>query len=120
MLLARRGAPPPGPHSPRRGVEPLDGLTGAVIARLFRHKSAPLKAALLDQRLIAGLGNIYVCEALHRARLHPEAPAGSLAKPDGRPTAKANALAKAIVTVLEAAVEAGGSTLRDYAQTDGR
>ena len=107
-------------HFARMGVEPLDGLTGAVIARLFRHKSAPLKAALLDQRLIAGLGNIYVCEALHRARLHPEAPAGSLAKPDGRPTAKANALAKAIVTVLEAAVEAGGSTLRDYAQTDGR
>lgn len=107
-------------HFARMGVEPLDGLTGAVIAQLFRHKSAPLKAALLDQRLIAGLGNIYVCEALHRARLHPEAPAGSLAKPDGRPTAKANALAKAIVKVLEEAVAAGGSTLRDYAQTDGR
>ena len=64
-------------HFARMGIEPLDGLTGAVIARLFRHKIAPLKAALLDQRLIAGLGNIYVCEALHRARLHPEAPAGT-------------------------------------------
>ncbi len=73
-------------HFSRMGVEPLDGLTGAVIARLFRGKIAPLKAALLDQRLIAGLGNIYVCEALHRARLHPEAPAGILAKLDGRPT----------------------------------
>ncbi|MGU3665242.1 bifunctional DNA-formamidopyrimidine glycosylase/DNA-(apurinic or apyrimidinic site) lyase [Methylobacterium sp. A49B] len=106
-------------HFARMGIEPLDGLTGAVIARLFRYKIAPLKAALLDQRLIAGLGNIYVCEALHRARLHPEAPAGSLAKPDGRSTPKANALAKAIVQVLEEAVAAGGSTLRDYAHTDG-
>jgi formamidopyrimidine-DNA glycosylase len=107
-------------HFARMGLEPLDGLTGAVIAGLFRHRIAPLKAALLDQRLIAGLGNIYVCEALHRARLHPETPAGRLARPDGRPTAKANALAKAIVAVLEEAVEAGGSTLRDYARTDGR
>ncbi|MGH1587011.1 bifunctional DNA-formamidopyrimidine glycosylase/DNA-(apurinic or apyrimidinic site) lyase [Methylobacterium phyllosphaerae] len=106
-------------HFARMGIEPLDGLTGAVIAQLFRHKLAPLKAALLDQRLIAGLGNIYVCEALHWARLHPETPAGRLARPDGRPTVKANALAKAIVRVLEEAVEAGGSTLRDYAQTDG-
>ena len=106
-------------HFARMGVEPLDGLTGAVIASLFQGKITPLKAALLDQRLIAGLGNIYVCEALHRAKLHPEAPAGSLAKPDGRPTASANALAKAIVAVLNEAVEAGGSTLRDYARTDG-
>ena len=106
-------------HFARMGVEPLDGLTGAVIARLFRGKITPLKAALLDQRLIAGLGNIYVCEALHRARLHPEAPAGLLAKPDGGPTREADALARAIVRVLGEAVKAGGSTLRDYAHTDG-
>ena len=106
-------------HFARMGVEPLDGLTGAAVARLFRGKITPLKAALLDQRLIAGLGNIYVCEALHRARLHPEAPAGILATADGGPTARANALAKAIVRVLNEAVEAGGSTLRDYARTDG-
>jgi formamidopyrimidine-DNA glycosylase len=106
-------------HFARMGVEPLEGLTGAVIARLFQGKITPLKAALLDQRLIAGLGNIYVCEALHRAKLHPEAMAGSLAKPDGRPTAGANALARSIVAVLNEAVEAGGSTLRDYARTDG-
>ncbi|MBE7244082.1 MAG: bifunctional DNA-formamidopyrimidine glycosylase/DNA-(apurinic or apyrimidinic site) lyase [Actinomycetospora chiangmaiensis] len=106
-------------HFAKMGVEPLDGLTGSVIAGLFRGKVTPLKAALLDQRLIAGLGNIYVCEALHRARLHPEAPAGSLAKSDGRPTAGANALARAVVAVLTEAVEAGGSTLRDYARTDG-
>ena len=73
----------------------------------------------LDQRLIAGLGNIYVCEALHRAGLHPETPAGALAKPDGRPVPKAKRLAKAIRDVLTEAVAAGGSTLRDYAHTDG-
>ncbi|WP_449410254.1 bifunctional DNA-formamidopyrimidine glycosylase/DNA-(apurinic or apyrimidinic site) lyase [Methylobacterium komagatae] len=106
-------------HFAKMGIEPLGGLTGATIAGLFRSKNTPLKAALLDQRLIAGLGNIYVCEALHRAKLHPEAPAGSLAKPDGRPTAQANALARAIVAVLNEAVQAGGSTLRDYARTDG-
>ncbi len=73
----------------------------------------------MDQRLIAGLGNIYVCEALFRAGLHPEARAGSLATPTGRPRDKAHRLADAIRDVLTEAVEAGGSTLRDYAQTDG-
>ncbi|GEP11294.1 bifunctional DNA-formamidopyrimidine glycosylase/DNA-(apurinic or apyrimidinic site) lyase [Methylobacterium gnaphalii] len=107
-------------HFAAMGIEPLgDELTGATIARLFRHRITPLKAALLDQRLIAGLGNIYVCEALHRARLHPQAPAGTLAGPDGSPTRGANALAKAIKTVLTEAVAAGGSTLRDYAHPDG-
>src|SRR5665811_1974498 len=61
------------------GIEPLGNLlSGAVIAQLFHHKQAPLKAALLDQRLIAGLGNIYVCEALHGAGLSPKRKAGSL------------------------------------------
>jgi formamidopyrimidine-DNA glycosylase len=121
MDLVPTAALPASRHFAGMGIEPLEpGLDGALVARLFRHRITPLKAALLDQRLIAGLGNIYVCEALHRARLHPETPAGRLARPDGRPTAKANALAKAIVAVLEEAVEAGGSTLRDYARTDGR
>ena len=107
-------------HFAGMGIEPLStALTGAEIARLFRHRITPLKAALLDQRLIAGLGNIYVCEALHRAKLSPLAAAGSLAKPDGAPTRQAAALAKSIKTVLTEAVAAGGSTLRDYAQPDG-
>ena len=107
-------------HFAAMGIEPLsDALDGAAVARLFRHRITPLKAALLDQRGIAGLGNIYVCEALHRAGLHPEAPAGVLAKPDGTPTAKAKTLAKAIKSVLTEAVAAGGSTLRDYAHPDG-
>jgi formamidopyrimidine-DNA glycosylase len=107
-------------HFAGMGLEPLGGgLTGEAIAHLFAGRRAPLKAALLDQRLIAGLGNIYVCEALFRAGLHPESPAGSLATPSGKPTRAAGRLARTIVAVLEEAVEAGGSTLRDYARTDG-
>jgi formamidopyrimidine-DNA glycosylase len=102
------------------GIEPLGpDLTGESLAALFRGRKAPLKAALLDQRLVAGLGNIYVSEALFRARLSPEAPAGTIATPTGRPNRKAHALADAIRAVLEEAVAAGGSTLRDYAQVDG-
>jgi formamidopyrimidine-DNA glycosylase len=102
------------------GLEPLGNeLSGEAIARLFAGRRTPLKAALLDQRLVAGLGNIYVCEALFRARLHPQAPAGSLATATGKPTRKAHLLAQVIRDVLTEAVEAGGSTLRDYAQTDG-
>jgi formamidopyrimidine-DNA glycosylase len=107
-------------HFAGMGIEPLGGeLSGRAIARLFNGRRTPLKAALLDQRLIAGLGNIYVCEALFRAGLHPEAPAGSLATPSGKPRRAAHDLARAIVSVLEEAVKAGGSTLRDYARTDG-
>lgn len=107
-------------HFAAMGIEPLSpALTGAAVARLFRHKITPLKAALLDQRLIAGLGNIYVCEALHRAGLHPETRAGHLAASDGGPTPKAHRLATVIREVLEEAVAAGGSTLRDYVHTDG-
>ena len=102
------------------GLEPLGNeLSGEAIARLFAGRRTPLKAALLDQRLVAGLGNIYVCEALFRARLDPQAPAGSLATATGKPTRKAHLLAQVIRDVLTEAVEAGGSTLRDYAQTDG-
>jgi formamidopyrimidine-DNA glycosylase len=107
-------------HFDGMGIEPLGNeLSGEAIARLFRGKRTPLKAALLDQRLIAGLGNIYVCEALFRARLHPQAAAGSLATAAGEPTAKAAELAAIIRDVLNEAVEAGGSTLRDHAQVDG-
>jgi formamidopyrimidine-DNA glycosylase len=107
-------------HFKDMGIEPLGNeLSGDVIATLFAGKRTPLKAALLDQRLIAGLGNIYVCEALFRTGLHPEAPAGSLADKAGKPTEKAHRLAGIIREVLAEAVEAGGSTLRDHAQVDG-
>ena len=107
-------------HFSGMGIEPLGNeLSGETIARLFQGKRTPLKAALLDQRLISGLGNIYVCEALFRTGLHPEAPAGSLATKTGKPTEKAHRLADIIRDVLAEAVEAGGSTLRDHAQVDG-
>ena len=120
-----------GPRAPRRardlaafrrlGLEPLGNeLSGEAIARLFQGKRTPLKAALLDQRLIAGLGNIYVCEALFRAGLHPEA-AGGLAR-DGKRASRRerpHRLAEAIRDVLDEAIEAGGSSLRDHAQADG-
>lgn len=102
------------------GIEPLGAeLDGARLAGLFAGRKTPLKAALLDQRLVAGLGNIYVCEALFRARLSPEAPAGSLASPTGRPRAGAHRLAAEIRAVLEEAILFGGSTLRDHAAVDG-
>ena len=96
------------------GVEPLgDEFDVAHLAALLKDVKAPLKSALLDQRRIAGLGNIYVCEALHRAQLSPLKPAGAAPKP------KIKALHRAIRAVLEEAVEAGGSTLRDHRQADG-
>ncbi len=96
------------------GMEPLGNeLDGAAIRRLFAGKAAPLKTALLDQRLIAGLGNIYVCEALWQARLSPLRAAGSLTG------AKAALLSGAIRDVLTRAIEAGGSTLRDHRLADG-
>lgn len=102
------------------GIEPLGNeLDGEVLARLFAGRTTPLKAALMDQRLVAGLGNIYVCEALHRAGLSPERAAGTLAGKAGRSTERARKLAAVIREVLQEAVEAGGSTLRDYAKTDG-
>jgi formamidopyrimidine-DNA glycosylase len=102
------------------GIEPLGNeLDGAALARLFAGKAAPLKAALLDQTLIAGLGNIYVSEALHRAGLSPRRAAGTLAHKNGTPTERAALLASVIRDVLEEAVEAGGSSLRDHRQADG-
>jgi len=107
-------------HFAGMGIEPLGPeLSGAAIAGLFRGRKTPLKAALLDQRLVAGLGNIYVSEALFRAKLHPETLAGAIATPTGRPTAAAHRLAQTIREVLDEAVAAGGSTLRDFVQTDG-
>jgi formamidopyrimidine-DNA glycosylase len=102
------------------GVEPLGARFDAhLLASLFEGSQSPLKSALLDQRGIAGLGNIYVCEALFRAGLSPLRPARVLADARGRPTRAANRVAEAIRAVLEEAIEAGGSTLRDHRQTNG-
>jgi formamidopyrimidine-DNA glycosylase len=96
------------------GPEPLGPqFTPAHLAAVFAGRIAPIKALLLDQRVVAGLGNIYVCEALFLARIAPTRPAGQV------PKAKLTRLVAAVREVLEAAIEAGGSTLRDYARPDG-
>ena len=102
------------------GIEPLgNALTPDYLAGRAAGRSADLKAFLMDQRNVAGLGNIYVCEALHRAGLSPRRAAGVLADRKGRPTDRAERLVPTIRAVLEEAIEAGGSTLRDYKHTDG-
>ena len=107
-------------HFKGLGLEPLGNeLDGAALARLFAGRKAPLKASLMDQRLIAGLGNIYVSEALWRAKLSPDRKAGTIATPGGKAKPAAEALAGAIRDVLQAAVKAGGSSLRDHRQVDG-
>jgi len=120
MLLERFDALTRHPLFAGLGAEPLSAeLTAAVLAQKFAGKSAPLKAALLDQRNIAGLGNIYVCEALHRARLSPLRAAGGLVAASGKPSAALTRLTGDIKTVLLEAIEAGGSSLRDHRQADG-
>ncbi|MBM3577599.1 MAG: bifunctional DNA-formamidopyrimidine glycosylase/DNA-(apurinic or apyrimidinic site) lyase [Alphaproteobacteria bacterium] len=102
------------------GVEPLsDALDGAFLAHAFRGRAAPVKSLLLDQRLIAGLGNIYVCEALYRARISPLRAAGSLVTASRKPKAALARLPQAIKDVLKDALKAGGSSLRDHRQIDG-
>jgi formamidopyrimidine-DNA glycosylase len=102
------------------GVEPLsDGLTAAYLARRAFGKKVNLKAFLMDQRIVAGLGNIYVSESLHRAGLSPDRPARFLSDRRGAATDRACALVPAIKSVLEQAIAAGGSTLKDYRHADG-
>ena len=96
------------------GVEPLaDGFDGAWLAARLKGRRTSIKAALMDQRLVAGLGNIYACEALFRARLSPRRRAGTVA--GGR----ARGLVEAIRAVLAEAIQAGGSSLRDHRQPSG-
>ncbi|MEW5963690.1 MAG: bifunctional DNA-formamidopyrimidine glycosylase/DNA-(apurinic or apyrimidinic site) lyase [Pseudomonadota bacterium] len=102
------------------GVEPLGNeLSAHYLAARAEGRRADLKAFLLDQRIIAGLGNIYVAEALFRARLSPNRAAACLARKGGKPTNRAERLVPAIRAVLEAAIRAGGSTLKDYRRADG-
>jgi formamidopyrimidine-DNA glycosylase len=94
-------------------------LSGPYLAARARGKKVDLKAFLMDQRIVAGLGNIYVCEALFRAGLDPWKPASRLATRTGKPTPAAEQLASEIKAVLTDAIRAGGSTLRDYKRADG-
>jgi formamidopyrimidine-DNA glycosylase len=102
------------------GPEPLGNEFDAVmLARACAGKKTSLKAALLDQRIVAGLGNIYVCEALYRARLSPKRMASTIADRKGAPNERAMNLVDAIKAVLNDAIKQGGSSLRDHKLTDG-
>lgn len=94
------------------GPEPTE-LDSQALHSALRGRSAPIKTLLLDQRIVAGLGNIYVCEALHRARISPRRRAGRISR------ASVERLVVAIRDVIAEAIAAGGSTLRDYARPDG-
>jgi formamidopyrimidine-DNA glycosylase len=110
----RRGSEAAHPLLASMGPEPLEpGFDGAYLAGALAGKMTPIKAALLDQRIVAGLGNIYVCEALYRAGLSPRRLAGTVGG------ARAERLAAAIRAVLSEAIDAGGSSLRDYVQSNG-
>ncbi len=114
MDLARSDTVPEHKFFAQMGLEPLGNeFSGPRLSELFRGKKTPVKAALLDQRLVAGLGNIYVCEALFRSGISPKRLAKSVV---GK---RAERLAPVIRQVLEEAIAAGGSTLKDYAQVDG-
>jgi len=95
------------------GVEPLDNWSGSDLFESLKNKKSPIKSALLDQRVVAGLGNIYVCEALFRAKIIPTRLSNKISKNE------ANILVKHSINILNEAIKAGGSTLKDYKHTDG-
>jgi formamidopyrimidine-DNA glycosylase len=120
MDLVRRDELGTSKHFKAIGIEPLGNQFDASwLAAKLAGRKAPLKASLMDQRLVAGLGNIYVCEALWAARLSPDRKSGTLATRTGKPTEAAERLVEAIRDVLHAAIRAGGSSLRDHIRTDG-
>ena len=120
MKLVPRGEVEDEPLLRGLGPEPLgNAFDAALLASACRGKKTTLKAALLDQRVVAGLGNIYVCEALHRAHLSPKRRASTLAERTGAPNERAVRLVDGIKAVLTQAIKDGGSSLRDHRLTDG-
>jgi formamidopyrimidine-DNA glycosylase len=120
MKIVGRGKLEQEPLLKALGPEPLGNeFDAAMLARACKGKKTSLKAALLDQRIVAGLGNIYVCEALYLARLSPKRLASTIAGRGGAPNERAERLVEAIKAVLNAAIKDGGSSLRDHKLTDG-
>jgi formamidopyrimidine-DNA glycosylase len=114
MDLTDEATLPAHPLFAKLGPEPLgDAFDGPALAARLAARSGPVKVVLLDQTVVAGLGNIYVSESLHAAGIHPARPANAVTG------AEARKLAAAIKDVLERAIAAGGSTLRDYVGADG-
>jgi formamidopyrimidine-DNA glycosylase len=120
MKLVRRSELADEPLLRALGPEPLGNeFDAAMLAKACAGKKTSLKAALSDQRVVAGLGNIYVCEALFRAGLSPKRQASTVADRRGQPNERARRLVDAIRAVLLDAIEAGGSSLRDHRRADG-
>jgi len=120
MKLVERGKMDNEPMISLLGPEPLgNAFDAAMLAMACKGKKTSIKAALLDQQIVAGLGNIYVCEALHRAHVSPKRMASALSNRKGEPVERTALLVDAIKLVLQDAIKAGGSSLRDHRQTDG-
>jgi formamidopyrimidine-DNA glycosylase len=120
MLLVPRTELADHPLMKEIGPEPLGNeFDASLLAQACWGKKTNLKAALLDQTVVAGLGNIYVCEALHRSLLSPKRVASTIATRMGAPNERAEKLVDAIKAVLGDAIKAGGSSLRDHRRTDG-
>ncbi len=102
------------------GVEPLSNhFNTAYLVEQFKGRNLPIKTALLDQTIIAGLGNIYVCEALWQARIHPKTPIKSLIDKNNKPDERLEILVPAIISILNQAIKAGGSSLKDFTNANG-
>jgi formamidopyrimidine-DNA glycosylase len=101
------------------GPEPLSNWDANQLAKALKNKSTNIKVALLDQRVVVGVGNIYACEALHRSGIHPTRSSKTLVRKDGKPTTKLSMLVEKVIEVLHQAVEVGGSSLNDFADVNG-
>lgn len=101
------------------GPEPLSNWNAHQLAKALKNKSTNIKVALLDQRVVVGVGNIYACEALHRSGIHPTRSSKTLVRKDGKPTTKLSLLVEKVIEVLHQAVEVGGSSLNDFADVNG-
>lgn len=115
ILLLPLSEIPTHPLLKNLGPEPLgETFTATHLHHTLRHKNTPLKAALMDPKIVVGVGNIYASESLFRARIHPKLPSGKLSKP------RATLLVTAIKTVLAESIAQGGTTLRDFLHSDGQ
>ncbi len=120
MLLVQQNKLDEHPYFKDLGPEPTgNGISIDYLADKFSTKNTPLKSTLLDQKIIAGLGNIYVCEALWRVKLSPLRKANTLVSPSGKPKQALIDLSRHIQDVIDEAIKAGGSSLNDHIQTDG-
>ena len=108
-------------HLSMLGPDPTrSGFDAKALAVSFRGRRMVTKSALLDQRIIAGVGNIYACETLHMAGISPRRKVGTLVRNDGTPTVRLESLTSSVSAILQRAIEVGGSTLRDFSSLDGQ